>query len=265
MRLHILGCSGGISPGHGTTSFLVDESLLIDAGTGVESLEHARLAKVKSIVLTHSHLDHISHLPFLLNNLIGEVDFTINVYGIAPTIQALKDHIFNNIIWPDFTRIPSVEAPCVRLHVIEVGQTLVFEETNAKGQLLRKEVTVLPVEHSVPAVGYHVKNAYGSFAFSGDCSRNDVFWAALNQLPEVDVLIMDDQYLASESRVSELAKHYYSATLKADLCKLYYVPKLYLTHLPPYKKQTVLWEAQAVLADWKPDVLSPGLVIDFAE
>ncbi|PCI60564.1 MAG: hypothetical protein COB37_09475 [Kordiimonadales bacterium] len=71
MQLRILGCSGGISPGQGTTAFLVDDSLLIDAGTGVEQLEHQEMCKIKHLVLTHAHLDHISHLPFMLNNVIG--------------------------------------------------------------------------------------------------------------------------------------------------------------------------------------------------
>lgn len=249
MQLRILGCSGGISPGQGTTAFLVDDSLLIDAGTGVEQLEHQEMRKIKHLVLTHAHLDHISHLPFMLNNVIGGKHHQLQVYGLKHTIDALKHHIFNNVIWPDFTKLPTEENPCVRLNEVAYGDKLTFGD---------KHVVILPVEHAVPTAGVWVGNTEAAFAFSGDTSRNDGFWAALNNLPEVDMLIMDNQYLEEEKRLSHLAKHYYASALLEDLDKLTYQPKLYLTHLPPYKKQQVIQEALQSLASWQPQILHAG-------
>jgi len=249
MQLRILGCSGGISPGNGTTAFLLDNDVLIDAGTGVETLNHYEMFHIKHLVVTHGHLDHVCHLPFLLNNLISEKGHSIDVYGLPETIQALKDHVFNNVIWPDFTVLPNADRPVVRLHTFDAGDTL---------SLCEKQITVLPAEHTVPAVGFHVVKGDSNFAFSGDCSANDVFWEALNRLPPVGMLIMDDQYLEAEKAISEAAKHYYPASLKQDLQKLNYKPQLFLTHLPPYKKQTVLDEAIKVLSDWSPKALEPN-------
>lgn len=249
MQLRILGCSGGISPGQGTTAFLVNDNLLVDAGTGVEVLEHHEMSKIKYLVLTHAHLDHISHLPFLLNNLIGETKGALQVYGLKHTIEALKTHIFNNVIWPDFTQLPSAEAPCVILNEIEYGDKLTFDDLH---------VVALPVEHAVPTAGYWVGSNEASFAFSGDSNENDRFWMALNNLPEVDMLIMDNQYLKEEQAISYLAKHYYASALDADLKHLSYRPKLYLTHLPPYKKQQVIQEALQTLSSWQPQILNSG-------
>ena len=246
MQLRILGCSGGISPGQGTTAFLLDQTVLLDAGTGVESLTYEEMQQVEAIVLTHSHLDHISHLPFLLNNLIGGSHQTIQVYGLSHTIDALKKHIFNDIIWPDFTTLPSHDRPCVQLNIVKYGDVL---------SLAGKQVVVLPAHHSVPTAGYWIGNDDAAFAFSGDCSENDDLWHALNNLPPVDMLIMDNQYSKKDKAVSELAKHYYPGVLKSDLEKLDYRPPVFISHLPVRNKEMVLNEIRKELANWKLEVL----------
>jgi hypothetical protein len=38
MQIRVLGCSGSIAAGSRTTSFLVDDDVLVDAGTGVGDL-----------------------------------------------------------------------------------------------------------------------------------------------------------------------------------------------------------------------------------
>lgn len=254
MKLTILGASGGISPESGTTSFLLGESILIDAGTGSSRLTHEQMHNIRYVLLTHSHLDHICNLPFLLNTIIGEMKHTVEVFALQHTIDALRNHIFNGIIWPDFSVIPSKENPALRFKTIEVG-----EELNLSGL----DIQVLPAEHTVPTVGFRVSDKTGSFAFTGDCARNDSFWQALNQYTPVDLLIVDDQYLASEVAISEAAKHYYPQSLCEDLAKLNGQPQLYLTHLPPFKKEKVMSEAEAVLFDWQPKALTEGMVLEF--
>ncbi|MPQ77209.1 3',5'-cyclic-nucleotide phosphodiesterase [Hydrogenovibrio sp. JE_KL2] len=254
MKLTILGASGGISPESGTTSFLLGESILIDAGTGSSRLTHQQMHNIRYVLLTHSHLDHICNLPFLLNTIIGEMKHTVEVFALQHTIDALKNHIFNGVIWPDFSKIPSKEKPALRFKTIEVGDALKLDGL---------DIQVLPAEHTVPTVGFRVSDQSGSFAFTGDCARNDLFWQALNQYSPVDLLIVDDQYLACESVISEAAKHYYPQSLSEDLAKLNGQPRLYLTHLPPFKKEKVMSEAEAILSDWQPKALTEGMVLEF--
>jgi len=251
MQLRILGCSGGISPGQGTTAFLVDKTVLLDAGTGVETLTYEEMLQIETVILTHSHLDHISHLPFLLNNLISGAHKTIQVYALNHTVDALKTHIFNDVIWPDFTTLPSHERPCVHLNVVKYGDVLSLGD---------KQVVVLPVHHSVPTAGYWIGNDEASFAFSGDCSENDVLWEALNNLPSVEMLIMDNQYSKVDKTISELAKHYYPEALKSDLEKLNYRPPVFISHLPVNNRVMVLEEVQATLSGWEVEVLEANRV-----
>ncbi|RUM90849.1 MAG: 3',5'-cyclic-nucleotide phosphodiesterase [Thiomicrospira sp.] len=251
MQLRILGCSGGISPGQGTTAFLVDQTLLVDAGTGVESLTYEEMQQIEAIVLTHSHLDHISHLPFLLKNLIGSTHQTLQVYALSHTVDALKNHIFNDVIWPDFTVLPSHDSPCVQLNIVKYGEVL---------SLADKQVVVLPAYHSVPTAGYWIGNEDAAFAFSGDCFQNNDFWRALNNLPPVDMLIMDNQFSKKDKALSELAKHYYPSALKLDLEKLDYRPPVFISHLPVTNKEKLLTEIRTELARWTPEVLEANHV-----
>ena len=107
MKVRVLGCSGGVSKGVATTSFLIDDDILIDAGTGVCNLTLAEMRKLRSIFITHSHLDHIASIPLLADTLFnGLIGNPLQVYAQRSTIKALRDHVFNWSIWPDFSALP---------------------------------------------------------------------------------------------------------------------------------------------------------------
>src|SRR5437588_7591797 len=121
MKLRILGCSGGIGGRHlRTTSMLLDNDILIDAGTGVADLSLTELSLIDHIFLTHSHLDHVASIPFLVDTVGGMRAKPLTVHALQATIDILKDHIFNWTIWPDFTRIPTPEKPFLRYEPIQV-------------------------------------------------------------------------------------------------------------------------------------------------
>ena len=125
MRLRVLGCSGGIGGRHlRTTSFLVDSDILLDAGSGVGDLSLAELTQIDHIFVTHSHLDHVTSIPFLVDTVGGMRTRPITVYATAATIEILKNHLFNWAIWPDFTEIPTTDAPFMRYHEVELGRTV---------------------------------------------------------------------------------------------------------------------------------------------
>ena len=66
MRIEVLGCSGGIGDDRHSTSFLIDDDILLDAGSGAMRLTRAAMARIDHVFITHSHLDHILSLPLLL-------------------------------------------------------------------------------------------------------------------------------------------------------------------------------------------------------
>ena len=62
MKLRVLGCYGGNTPGRGMTSFLVNDTLALDAGWVSGALTLKEQVKVKDVVISHSHLDHTCSL-----------------------------------------------------------------------------------------------------------------------------------------------------------------------------------------------------------
>lgn len=223
--LQVLGCSGGIGAGLRTTSFLLNENTLIDAGTGVGDLTLDQLRKIDHIFLTHSHLDHICSIGFLADSVGGTREKPIKVYGIGATLNALKKHIFNNIIWPDFTEIPSLEHPFLQLIAIEIGQTLDMGAYN---------ITPLPVRHSIAANGYAIESDSGTLVFSGDTGPHPAFWDAVNQYTNLKHLLIETSFTASEQDLADVSGHYSSRSIVKDLENLNSTSaQVWISHLKP--------------------------------
>ena len=180
MKVRVLGCSGAIAKDCRTTSFLLDHDVLVDAGTGVGDLTLDEMAQIDHVLLTHSHLDHVAALPLMIDAIASRRTTPVKIHALQGTIDALKAHIFNNTIWPDFSKIPSTESPFISFHPLVSGQNL---------QLADKTVEVLPAVHTVPAVGYAVTTGGGYWVFTGDTEQNPALWARINQLDVVMLVI----------------------------------------------------------------------------
>ena len=145
MKLRVLGCSGGIGGRHlRTTSMLLDNDVLIDAGTGVSDLSLTEMSLVDHVFLTHSHLDHIASIPFMVDTVGGMREKPLTVWALQATIGIMQDHIFNWSIWPDFTQIPTPDKPFMQYEPIQLGETVTFGG---------RRFTALPANHTVPAIG----------------------------------------------------------------------------------------------------------------
>ena len=182
MQIRVLGCSGSIAAGSRTTSFLLDDDVLIDAGTGVGDLTLDELARIDHILLSHSHLDHVLAIGLLADSVTRRRAAAgrppIGVHALPATIEALRAHVFNGVIWPDFTRLPDAAHPVLAFVPIAVGQVL---------ELGARRIEVLPAAHTVPAVGFALRDARqpqaGAWVFSGDTGPNPALWERLAQMP----------------------------------------------------------------------------------
>ena len=234
MKVRVLGCSGAIAQGCRTTSFLIDGRILIDAGTGVGDLTLDEMQAIDHVFLTHSHLDHIAALPLLLDAVSSLRSTPVQVHALPETIAALQAHVFNNVIWPDFSRIPSANAPFLSFNPLAVGQTL-----TAAGM----QIEVLPAEHTVPAVGYAVQGRSGWWVFSGDTGRNPAFWQRVNQIP-MAVLVIETAFSNRESALADRALHLAPHTLAQELAHLNPARPcpIYITHTKPSETELIMAE-----------------------
>jgi ribonuclease BN (tRNA processing enzyme) len=236
MKIQVLGCSGAIARDCRTTSFLLDHDLLVDAGTGVGDLTLKEMAAIDHVLLTHSHLDHIAALPLMVDASAARRGAPLQVHALQGTIDALKTHIFNNTIWPDFSSLPTPAAPYICFHPLVLGQTLA---------LAGKQVEVLPAVHSVPAVGYAVTTGKGYWVFTGDTAPNPALWARLNRL-DVALLVIETAFSNCEHELAKRSAHLSPHTLADELAcidpgKNY---PIYITHTKPAQTEIIMAEIQ---------------------
>lgn len=254
MKLRILGCSGGIGGALHTTSFLLDGDVLIDAGTGVGSLSFGELREINHIFLTHSHLDHIASIPLLVDSVGYLRKEPLTIHAIPETIDALKKHIFNDVIWPDFSLIPNPDNPYMRYEPIALGVTYELEG---------RKITPLPANHTVPAVGFHLDSGKGSLAFSGDTTTNDAFWEAVNRIENLEYLIVETAFSDSELEIAQLSKHLCPSLLLEELRKLRKDIPVHVTHLKPGEMSLIMQEIERGVKGEKPKMLANGQVFEF--
>ena len=255
MKLRVLGCSGGIGGRHlRTTSFLLDSDILIDAGTGVGDLTLAELSQIDSIFITHSHLDHVTSIPFLVDTVGGMRSKPLTVYASRATIEILKNHLFNWAIWPDFSEIPTAEAPFMRYQEITLGQTV---------KLGSRSITALPAHHTVPAVGYHLDSGAASLVFSGDTGPNDALWREVNRIENLKFVIIETAFSNKERHLAEISRHLCPATLADELAKLERNPEIYIPHLKPGEIEPTMLEIEECAGKFRPQMLQNNLVLEF--
>lgn len=234
MKVRVLGCSGAIAKGCRTTSFLLDHDLLVDAGTGVGDLTLDEMAGIDHVLLTHSHLDHIAALPLMVDAMASRRSKPLQVHALQATIDAVKAHIFNNIIWPDFSKIPTPATPLISFHPLERGQTVL---------LAGKQVEVLPAVHTVPAVGYAVGTGKACWVFTGDTEHNPALWERLNRM-DVAMLVIETAFSNHERDLAKRSLHLCPTSLAAELAciapgKNYPV---YITHTKPAQTERIMAE-----------------------
>src|SRR5450759_825742 len=253
MKLKVLGCSGGIGGRHlRTTSLLIDNDILIDAGSGVGDVSLAELMLIDHIFVTHSHLDHVCSIPFLVDTVGGMRDKPLTVHAIEPTLEIIRNHLFNWSIWPDFTQTPS--KPWMQYQAVQLGQTV-----EVKG----RKITPLPANHAVPAVGYQVDSGRASLVFTGDTTTHDPLWEIVNQIANLRYLIIETAFCNRERDLAITSKHLCPSLLAEELAKLERSAEVFITHLKPGEIELTMQEVEECAGQHKPRMLQNNQVFEF--
>ena len=256
MKLHVLGCSGAIAAGCKTTAFLLDDDVLIDAGTGVGDLALDALARIDDILISHSHLDHVLAIGLLADSVMrarrAEDRGPIRVHALAETIAALRRHIFNGVIWPDFTRLPSAEQPVLDLVPFAVGDVLA---------LGTRRVEVLSAAHTVPAVGFAIDaGAAGWWVYTGDTGPNPALWQRLQRM-RIAHLVIETAFSDEERQLARISRHLYPAALGHELAQLDGSVDVYITHIKPGETNAVMAEIGRLGTPHRIHALASGQVM----
>jgi 3',5'-cyclic-nucleotide phosphodiesterase len=237
MKLQVLGCSGGIGGREQlTTCMLLDDDILIDAGTGLSSLGMDELVNIDHVFISHTHLDHVAGLALLLDAVLGKRSKPITVHASEKVIATLKQHMFNWLLWPDFAEIPSAEEAILRWQPMQPGITL---------ELGGRFITAYPVNHTVDAVGYWVHNNSKGFLFTGDLATTPELWARFAHEPKLEKIIVDCSFPNAERALANLSRHYCPQTLIDDIQALPKSIEFLIYHLKPGQEEQIMDELAA--------------------
>jgi ribonuclease BN (tRNA processing enzyme) len=234
MKIRVLGCSGAIAAGSRTTAFLVEHDVLVDAGTGVGDLSLDELAQIDHILISHSHLDHILSIGLLADSVMRRRMAAgrppIQVHALPQTLEALRQHIFNGVIWPDFTRLPSAEKPILEFSAFAVGDRLT---------LGGKQIEVLSAVHTVPAVGFAVEGKAGWWVYTGDTGPNPELWPRLRQM-RLGHVVIETAFSDEERQLARISRHLCPAALAHELAQLEGSVQVHITHIKPGEMDAVM-------------------------
>lgn len=226
MQLRVVGCHGGETPKHRTCAFLLDERLAIDAGSLTSGLDLKLQYQLEAVLVSHAHLDHIRDLATIADNRAQLGCKPLLVVGTKPTIDVLKKHFFNGLLWPDFAAIPSKKQPTIAYRVLELEK---------RTEICGFGVRAIAVSHTIDTSAFVIDKNGASIAYSGDTGPTNRLWKVLNAEKDLRALLMEVSFPDEEQRLATVSGHHTPQTLLPEL-KKYKSPKdlpTLLYHIKP--------------------------------
>lgn len=255
MRLRVLGCAGGIGGRERlTTSLLVDHNVLFDAGTGLTSLDIDQLVSIDHVFISHCHLDHVAGLALLLDAVLGKRRGPVTVHAAEQVIAALKRHLFNWVLWPDFATIPDPQNPILRWQTIAPG---------AATTLGALTIAACPVNHTVGSTAYWVHNDKAGFLFTGDMASTPELWSAFQHEARLKKVIVDCSFANADAELAGKSLHFCPRSLLADIEPVPTAVEFLIYHLKPGHEDLIMRELHDAGGNRTFTALKCGDVFDF--
>ena len=259
MEIRVLGGYGaeffsidkGVPTRYHRSGFLINRSVVLEAGTVCSVLTFSESMAIGSIFLSHAHLDHVQGIASLADTLCGKVSQPITVFGIEDTIKTLKQHLFNNKLWPDFTKLPTEEAPTLRYQVIEAGKPITVSGLN---------MTPISTHHSVPSTGFIIDDGRAAVVFSGDTHQTEALWQSASQIPYLKAAFIECSFPNRLSQLAYKSGHLTPSLTNQEFLKIKRDVPFYTYHMKP----AYLEEIRMELAGFpNAHLLNDGMTLHF--
>lgn len=253
MKVRVLGCYGSETLNYKTTCLLFDDIFSIDAGAITSTLSIEEQAKILSVLITHSHFDHIKDLPFLIDNVFGMKERPLEIYGKDGVMDILTKHVFNDVVWPDFSKIPHKKKPAVKY----------FRIPNSDGfKINHFEVNIIPVNHTVETVGVRVSSGNSSIIISSDTGPTEMLWKIANKTKNLKAVFVETSFPNSLQNVADASLHLTPNSLKEELTKLKKDVPVFVYHLKPRFLSQIEEELRGI-KDTRVQLLQQGSLLEF--
>jgi cAMP phosphodiesterase len=237
MEIRVLGCYGGADSNYRLTSFLVNGSFAVDAGSLSNALTFEEQRQITDVYISHIHMDHIAGLPFLLDNIFGLHDEPLRIHAHGSVLKDLQAHIFNDVCWPDFTALPSRRRPTAEYVEVTPGQTL---------YIAGLEVIPIPVNHLVSNVGLIVTDNGKSWIYPSDTRETEEIWRRVNALPDPALMFLECSFPNRFQELADESRHLTPDGVAGELAKLDRLVPTRIYHCKPNFIKEIASELKAI-------------------
>jgi ribonuclease BN (tRNA processing enzyme) len=225
MKIRMLGAHGAEGLAQRPSAFLLDDTVLIDGGTVGGALASIEQLAITHALVSHSHLDHIAGLAYLTETLaLCEAETPVTIASLDPVVAALRTSIFNDIVWPDFTRVPSPQAPVLRFQSLR---------EDVEQQVAGFWVRPVPVTHTVPTSGFVVDDGTSALVYSGDTGPTEALWKAAAEVRGLRAVILECAFPNRLGALAEVARHMTPELIRRELDKMPADVPVLIFHVKP--------------------------------
>ena len=231
------------------TCFLIDDCVAVDAGSIAIALSTDQRARVRDIIVTHPHMDHIASLPIFIDDLYTTLRQPMRVHATPEVIALLERDVFNWNVYPRFSELQNDYGPVMQYVPIALDKPF---------QVAHLKVRAVAVNHIVPTVGLIVSDDKVSVAFSSDTAETAEFWDVVNVQPHLEALLIEASFPNEMSTLAEVSRHFTPASLERELKKLSHNGMdILAVHLKPSYRDRIIQQLSELNIP-KLSVMEPG-------
>ncbi len=213
----------------------MNDEVMVDAGTLASGLLLEEQKRVKHILLSHLHLDHVKGIPPLVDNLSGLVDHQVVVASLSSVVEGLQQHVFNDMVFPNFFHLQGPRHSILRAQSLESQK-----EIDVSGGL---SITPVPVNHTVETVGYVIRDETAAWIYSGDTHHTEEIWQIAARTPNLKGVFIEVSFPDSMMDIAIQSKHL-TPTLLAQEYRKIRKPDLplFVYHMKPTVREQIMQE-----------------------
>lgn len=219
------------------TSCLLNDTVVIDAGSIGFWRSPADQARIRHVLITHTHMDHIASLPVFVENAYEGKSQGVTIHASTPVLESLQHDLFNNRIWPDFVALSQEKSPFLHLEPLNPGDTVELEGL---------QIRAVSMNHVVPTSGFLVSDANATVAFLSDTGPTESVWEQLKECNNLKAVFIETTFPDSMTRLAEISLHLTPTMLRDELKKLVQPTRIIVLHLKARYQEKVTEELQAL-------------------
>jgi ribonuclease BN (tRNA processing enzyme) len=228
---------GGHEPGQYLISYLINDTLAVDAGSlGVYGTPHEQ-TNVRHVLISHTHIDHTASLPIFVENAYEAKVDCVTVHGSADVLEGLQLDLFNGRTWPDFVALSGVLPPFLKLERLDAYRPVELEGLS---------IMPVPVDHVVPTFGFVISDKKSTVVIASDTGPTDDLWRVANESPNLAAVFLEAAFPNEMADLAAAAKHLTPARFGAEVAKLTRPVRVIAVHLKARYRDQIVAELAAL-------------------